>query len=99
RVDLVTGVQTCALPIYIAARARKALPFLRFDRDPYLVIGADGALRWIIDGYTSSDRYPYAQPLSDGTTYMRNSVKLVIDAYNGKIGRASCRDTHTESGE
>jgi hypothetical protein len=69
----------------IAARAGKALPFLRFDRDPYLVIGADGALRWILDAYTTSDRYPYAQRLADGTTYMRNSVKVVIDAYNGSV--------------
>jgi hypothetical protein len=69
----------------ITARARKALPFLRFDRDPYLVIAADGTLKWIADAYTTSDRYPYAQRLSDGTTYMRNSVKLVIDAYDGSL--------------
>jgi hypothetical protein len=69
----------------IVVRAGKALPFLRFDRDPYLVIGADGALRWILDAYTTSDHYPYAQRLADGTTYMRNSVKLVIDAYNGSL--------------
>jgi hypothetical protein len=69
----------------IVVRAEKALPFLRFDRDPYLVIGADGALRWILDAYTTSDRYPYAQRLDDGTTYMRNSVKVVIDAYHGSL--------------
>jgi uncharacterized membrane protein (UPF0182 family) len=66
-------------------RARKALPFLQFDSDPYLVIAADGTLKWLADGYTSSDGYPYAQRLNDGTTYMRNSVKLVIDAYNGSL--------------
>ncbi len=69
----------------ILERARKALPFLRFDSDPYLVIAADGTLKWLADGYTSSDSYPYAQRLGDGTTYMRNSVKLVIDAYNGSL--------------
>jgi uncharacterized protein len=69
----------------ITARARKALPFLRFDRDPYLVIAGDGKLKWILDAYTTSDRYPYAQRLLDGTTYMRNSVKLVIDAYDGSL--------------
>jgi hypothetical protein len=69
----------------IMERARKALPFLRFDRDPYLVIAADGTLKWIMDAYTVTDGYPYAQPLRDGTTYMRNSVKLVIDAYNGSL--------------
>jgi len=69
----------------IRDRAEKALPFLQFDRDPYLVIAADGTLKWILDGYTTSDGYPYAQRLRDGTTYMRNSVKLVIDAYDGSL--------------
>ena len=69
----------------IVERARRALPFLRFDRDPYLVIAGDGTLKWIMDAYTTSSRYPYAQPLRDGTNYMRNSVKLVIDAYDGSL--------------
>lgn len=69
----------------IMNRANKALPFLRLDRDPYLVIRDDGRLQWIVDAYTSSSRYPYAQPLADGTNYMRNSVKLVIDAYDGSL--------------
>jgi uncharacterized membrane protein (UPF0182 family) len=69
----------------IMSRARTALPFLRFDRDPYLVLADDGTLQWILDAYTTSGDYPYAQRLSDGTTYMRNSVKLVIDAYNGSL--------------
>jgi uncharacterized protein len=69
----------------ILVRARKALPFLRFDRDPYLVVAGDGKLQWILDAYTTSDVYPYAQPLLDGTSYMRNSVKLVIDAYDGSL--------------
>ena len=69
----------------IVERAQRALPFLRFDRDPYLVIGDDGRLRWIADAYTTSDGYPYAQRLGDGTSYMRNSVKLVIDAYDGTL--------------
>ena len=69
----------------IVARARKALPFLRFDRDPYMVIAGDGTLKWILDAYTTSNGYPYAQPLLDGTSYMRNSVKLVIDAYDGSL--------------
>jgi len=69
----------------IMSRAAKALPFLTFDPDPYLVIAANGRLVWIIDGYTSTDRYPYAQRLIDGTSYMRNSVKVVIDAYDGSV--------------
>jgi uncharacterized membrane protein (UPF0182 family) len=69
----------------IAQRARKALPFLTFDDDPYLVLTDDGRLVWILDAYTTSNRYPYSSQLSDGTTYMRNSVKVVIDAYHGGV--------------
>jgi uncharacterized membrane protein (UPF0182 family) len=69
----------------IKERAKKALSFLRFDRDPYLVITADGKLKWMLDAYTTSSGYPYAQPAGDGTTYMRNSVKVVIDAYDGSL--------------
>ena len=69
----------------IADRARKALPFLRFDHDPYLVLTQAGELVWLLDAYTTSDHYPYAQRLRDGTTYMRNSVKVVIDAYHGSV--------------
>ena len=69
----------------IVERASRALPFLRFDRDPYLVITDDGRLQWIADAYTTSDGYPYAQRLADGTSYMRNSVKVVIDAYDGTL--------------
>ncbi|MGE5232023.1 MAG: UPF0182 family protein [Deltaproteobacteria bacterium] len=69
----------------ITARAARALPFLRFDRDPYMVIAADGTLKWILDAYTGTTRYPYSQRLADGTNYLRNSVKVVIDAYNGSL--------------
>ncbi len=69
----------------IRDRARTALPFLLFDRDPYLVVGDSGRLRWILDAYTATDRYPYAQPLADGTNYVRNSVKVVIDAFDGTV--------------
>jgi uncharacterized membrane protein (UPF0182 family) len=69
----------------ITDRARRAFPFLRFDADPYLVVHEDGTLKWIMDGYTSTSRYPYSRRLMDGTNYMRNSVKIVIDAYDGSI--------------
>jgi hypothetical protein len=69
----------------IRERARTALPFLVFDRDPYLVIDDAGRLRWVLDAYTATRRYPYAQPLPDGTNYLRNSVKVVIDAYDGTV--------------
>jgi uncharacterized membrane protein (UPF0182 family) len=69
----------------IAARARMALPFLTFDDDPYLIVRDNGELKWMLDGYTSTKRYPYSQRLDDGTSYMRNSVKVVMDAYDGTI--------------
>lgn len=69
----------------ITERAAKALPFLKFDRDPYIVVADDGTLQWILDAYTTTNRYPYSSRLSDGTSYMRNSVKVVLDAYNGKL--------------
>jgi uncharacterized membrane protein (UPF0182 family) len=69
----------------IRERAQTALPFLAFDRDPYLVVSDSGRLRWILDAYTATRRYPYAKPLADGTNYVRNSVKVVIDAYDGTV--------------
>ena len=69
----------------VRERARKALPFLIWDGDPYVVITDDGQLKWILDAYTASDRYPYAQRIRDGTNYLRNSVKVVIDAYHGTV--------------
>lgn len=69
----------------ISRRANLALPFLTFDGDPYLILAENGEMKWMLDGYTSTDRYPYSQRLTDGTTYMRNSVKVVMDAYDGTI--------------
>ena len=69
----------------VSERVRKAVPFLRFDRDPYLVISRDGRLSWIIDAYTISDRYPYSEPIRGMGNYIRNSVKAVVDAYDGSL--------------
>ena len=69
----------------VLERAQTVLPFLEFDDEPYLVVTDSGALKWMLDGYTSSSRWPYAQPLQNGTNYMRNSVKVVIDAYDGTV--------------
>lgn len=69
----------------IEERVRKLAPFLRFDRDPYLVITGDGRLVWIIDAYTVTDRYPYSEPLRGWGNYLRNSVKAVVDAYHGSV--------------
>ncbi|HUQ18124.1 MAG TPA: UPF0182 family protein [Gemmatimonadaceae bacterium] len=77
----------------IKQRAKIALPFLTFDADPYMVIDTAGRLHWILDAFTSTDRYPYAQRLEDGTSYLRNSVKVVIDAYNGTVDSYISDDT------
>ena len=69
----------------INQRVKTVAPFLRFDGDPYMVVTKDGGLKWIIDAYTSSDRLPYSKPLKGGINYMRNSVKAVIDAYDGTL--------------
>jgi len=69
----------------IGQRAAAALPFLKFDAEPYLMVTDAGTLKWILDAYTSSDSWPYSQPVPDGTNYLRNSVKVVIDAYDGTV--------------
>ncbi|HEU4749064.1 MAG TPA: UPF0182 family protein [Gemmatimonadaceae bacterium] len=69
----------------VLERATTAMPFLDFDADPYLVLDDAGQLKWILDAYTTSATYPYAQRTTNGTTYMRNSVKVVIDAYDGTV--------------
>jgi len=69
-------------------RVAALAPFLTYDQDPYIVVGDDGRLSWIMDAFTSSDTYPYSthntldnQPIN----YMRNSVKVVVDAYDGTV--------------
>jgi uncharacterized protein len=63
-------------------RVRRIAPFLQYETEPYLVI-SDGRLFWLQDAYTTSTRYPYATPAVDGTNYIRNSVKVTVDAYHG----------------
>ena len=65
----------------IVERAKKIAPFLSYDKDPYVVI-SEGKLYYILDAYTTSANYPYSQP-QNGINYIRNSVKVVIDAYDG----------------
>ena len=65
----------------IVQRVNKIAPFLNYDSDPYVVIN-EGRLYWIIDAYTTSDRYPFSQP-QDGVNYIRNSIKVIIDAVDG----------------
>jgi len=67
----------------IAERIHKITPFLRLDGDPYIVID-NGRLKWIVDAYTVSGNYPYSEKFG-GINYIRNSVKVVVDAYDGDV--------------
>ncbi|GAI06415.1 unnamed protein product, partial [marine sediment metagenome] len=70
----------------IQERVKKIVPFLSFDKDPYMVISKEGKLFWIQDAYTISSNYPYSTPIGGGYfNYIRNSVKVIIDAYNGTM--------------
>ena len=99
----ITGDSKALLFRNISDRVEKAAPFLSQDSDPYLVFD-DGGLVWVMDLYTTTDRYPYSSPalprdafggtsrlsntphsLPDGFNYLRNSVKAVIDAYDGTM--------------
>ncbi len=68
----------------IMTRVKTIMPYLDYDEDPYMTT-VDGKLYWIVDAYTATNRYPYSEPYNAETdvNYVRNSVKVVIDAYNG----------------
>ncbi|MGD9097948.1 MAG: UPF0182 family protein, partial [Desulfobacterales bacterium] len=68
----------------IIDRISHITPFLRLDQDPYVVFTPEG-LFWIQDAYTASDRYPLSPPVEEGFNYIRNSVKIVVDAYSGMV--------------
>ncbi|BDI19905.1 UPF0182 protein [Nostoc cf. commune SO-36] len=77
----------------VKQRIQAIAPFLKFDSDPYLVAAVANQdlpsnpsyLYWIVDAYTTSDHYPYSDTGSDSINYIRNSIKVVIDAYNGSV--------------
>lgn len=72
----------------IIDRVHRVAPFLMLEDDPYIVIGGDGKLYWMIDAFTTSDRYPYStqyQAGNEAVNYLRNSVKVVVDAYEGDV--------------
>lgn len=68
----------------IIDRVKKVAPFLAYDEDPYIVV-SEGNLYWVVDAYTVSNKYPYSEPIEENSdiNYIRNSVKIIIDAYNG----------------
>jgi hypothetical protein len=87
--DAITEDSRLLLHRQIQIRIRRLAPFLQYDADPYLVL-LDGRLLWIQDAYTVSDRYPYSEPVTAfgdrmRLNYIRNSVKVVVDAYHGSV--------------
>ena len=83
--DYITSASRVLFRRNIQHRVETIAPFLRLDHDPYMVVSA-GKLFWVQDAYTTSDWFPYSEPLPGrGTNYIRNSVKIAIDAYNGSV--------------
>jgi uncharacterized protein len=81
----ITGDSRIMMRREIRERIRTIAPFLRLDHDPYLVV-SDGRLFWLQDAYTTSDYFPCAQPAQGfDLNYIRNSVKVTVDAYNGAV--------------
>ena len=68
----------------VQERVQRIAPFLTLDRDPYLVL-SDGRLFWVQDAYTVSETFPYSEPYRDRVNYIRNSVKVIVDAYLGRV--------------
>jgi uncharacterized membrane protein (UPF0182 family) len=66
-------------------RAERLAPFITYDHDPYMVIARDGSLYWLLDGYTTSEMYPYSEPTENVGNYIRNSVKVTVNAYSGQV--------------
>ncbi len=86
--DDITAQSRLLMRRNVRTRVAALAPFLTFDSDPYIVVGEDGRLYWIIDAFTTSDTYPYSaeENVGDQTiNYIRNSVKAVIDTYNGTV--------------
>jgi uncharacterized protein len=80
-----TPVSRVLLYRNIRERVQRIAPFFRYDDDPYMVISAAGRIVWLLDGYTVSDRFPYSAPTRGLGNYVRNAVKVSVDAYDGTV--------------
>ncbi|WP_461180994.1 UPF0182 family membrane protein [Virgibacillus kimchii] len=69
----------------IMDRVQRIAPFFEYDSDPYIFVRDDGSLAWMMDAYLTGERYPYAEPHQGQQNYIRNSVKVVVDAYTGEV--------------
>ncbi len=104
--DFITDESRVLYKRTVHDRVTSVAPFLEFDRDPYAVL-ADGRVKWIVDGYTTTNRFPYSQRADVGQlqsgadlrrplNYVRNSVKAVVDAYDGTVELYVVRDPVTD---
>ena len=69
----------------VRERVKMIAPFAHLDADPYLVVSPEGRLLWFVDGYTVTDRFPYSEPTPQMGNYIRNTLKAVVDAYDGTV--------------
>lgn len=86
--DDITSESRLLMRRNIRERLETVAPFLTFDSDPYIVVTKEGRLVWMVDGFTTSDSYPYARHYRMGNqrlNYMRNSIKATVDAYDGTV--------------
>lgn len=86
--DDITGESRLLMRRNIRDRVAALAPFLTFDSDPYIIVTADGRLMWMMDGFTTSDAYPYARHYrleNRRINYVRNSIKATVDAYDGSV--------------
>src|SRR5437868_5647646 len=86
--DDVTAESRVLMHRGIMDRIRRVAPFLKFDTDPYVVVNDDGRIFWMVDAYTAADRYPFSRHYDvngQSVNYLRNSVKVSIDAYEGSV--------------
>src|SRR5699024_12435732 len=66
-------------------RIREIAPFFTYDDDPYIFVREDGSLAWMIDAYETEERHPYSEAYKDSENYIRNSVKVIVNAYTGQV--------------
>ncbi|WP_417891976.1 UPF0182 family protein [Virgibacillus kekensis] len=83
--DQVTGESQLLETRNIMDRVNRIAPFFTYDKDPYIVVRDDGSMVWILDAYLTAERYPYSEPHDKEDNYIRNSVKVTVDAYTGEV--------------
>jgi uncharacterized membrane protein (UPF0182 family) len=69
----------------VRERITRVIPFARMDAEPYLVVSPQGRLLWFADAYTTTDRFPYSEPVPKMGNYIRNTLKIIVDAYDGSV--------------